>query len=138
MELKIRASAVVFHNKSLLTYLAIDPKEGKEFYFLPGGIIEENETAPESTERKTLEETGYIVLADVDSVIDREYSFIWNGESTDCLTLFFRAKLLTPIQQQKVIKAVNYTKKIVWMPKDEIQQKLSYSDLILQTVLSLI
>jgi 8-oxo-dGTP pyrophosphatase MutT (NUDIX family) len=139
MSLRIRSTAVVFHNDSLLTFFAIDPKDGREFYFLPGGKIEENETAPESVERETLEETGYLVHADVDSVIDAEYTFFWNGENTDCLTLFFRAYLINPLQQPKAVKDASYNKKVVWLPKNEIEKNIGYySQPILQIVMELI
>lgn len=138
MELRIRSSAVVFHNNALLTFFAIDPKDGREFYFLPGGKIEDNETAPESAERETLEETGYLVQADIDSVLDREYSFYWNGENRDCLTLFFRAYLINPMQQPKLVQDASYNKKVVWLPRAEIESKLSYNETIQKAVIELI
>jgi 8-oxo-dGTP pyrophosphatase MutT (NUDIX family) len=138
MELRIRSTAIVFHNNSLLTFFAIDPKDGREFYFLPGGKIEENETAPESAERETLEEVGYIVKADVDSVIDKEYSFYWNGENINCLTLFFRAYLVNPLQQPKAVNDALYNKKVVWIPRADIEKKINYNDSILQAVIELI
>lgn len=136
--MRIRSTAIVFHNNSLLTFFAIDPKDGREFYFLPGGKIEESETAPEAAERETLEETGYLIHADIDSVIDKEYSFYWNGKTIDCLTLFFRAYLVNPLQQPKVVSDASYNKNIVWLPKNEIQNKLNYNDTILNTTLQLI
>jgi 8-oxo-dGTP pyrophosphatase MutT (NUDIX family) len=138
MELRIRSTAIIYHNDSLLTFLAIDPKNGREFFFLPGGKIEDHETAPESAERETLEETGYIVQADIDSVLDREYSFFWNGETIDCLTLFFRAYLLNPMQQPKIVQDAAYNKKVVWVPKDEIKNRLSYNATILETTLDIL
>lgn len=136
--MKIRSTAIVFHNDSLLTFLAVEPKDGREFFFLPGGQIEDDETAPESAERETLEETGYIVQADIDSVLDREYSFFWNGESRECLTLFFRAYLVNPMQQPKIVRDVSYNKKVVWIPKNDIELKLSYNETILKTTLELV
>lgn len=118
--------------------MGIDPKDGRGFYFLPGGKIEDNESAPESAERETLEETGYIVQADVNSVIDKQYSFYWNGENIECLTLFFRAYLANPLQQPKLVHDASYNKQVIWLPRSEIEDKISYNEVILQVVLELL
>lgn len=72
MKKRIRASAVVLHNDQILTFFAIDPQSGKEYYFLPGGKVEPGESPVETALRETFEETGYQIRIESSSAIDKE------------------------------------------------------------------
>jgi 8-oxo-dGTP pyrophosphatase MutT (NUDIX family) len=64
MKSRVRASAVVIHNERILCIRAQDPKSKKDFFFLPGGEVEPEETSVEAAERETFEETGFSVKVD--------------------------------------------------------------------------
>ncbi len=137
MNTRIRSTAVVLQNELLLTFIGIDPLSKKEYYFLPGGLIEEHETAPESAERETLEETGYMINIEPSSVIDKEYDFFWNGKNHHCLTFFYRGFLKSPLQAPKEVKDADYNLVVKWIPKSEIANLLNYNSTILEATLKL-
>ena len=138
MNLRLRASTVVVYENQLLTFLAEDPHNGREFFFLPGGQIEKHETAPEAAVRETLEETGYHIEVETISAIDSEYDFFWNGQTHHCLTLFYRGSLTSPFATPAKVAACDYHKKVVWLPLDQIKERLSYSPAVLQATLELL
>jgi tRNA(adenine34) deaminase len=133
---RIRASVVVLHNDQILTFRAVDPADGREFYFLPGGAIEKGETAPEAAERETLEETGYQVKVDAASGLDKEYPFHWNGEDYKVLTIFYLASLVTPFP--KAVNDADYNKGVHWIPKNKISETFSYASEIRDAIIVLI
>ena len=132
MKSRVRASVVVVQNGQLLTFRAVDPSSGKEYYFLPGGKIEDDETAPEAAERECYEETGFEVEVDASSNIDREYHFFWDGQWYDCLTIFYRAHVIRPAL--KTVQDADYNKGAVWIPVAEISRYFDYSQEILAAV----
>jgi 8-oxo-dGTP pyrophosphatase MutT (NUDIX family) len=136
MKSRVRASAVVIHNERILCIRAQDPKSKKDFFFLPGGEVEPEETSVEAAERETFEETGFSVKVDALSCIDREYIFHWNGEDYDCLTLFYRAHLTSPIAQ-KVVDEPEYNLGVAWIPRAEFTQTFGYTSEVLDAVLLL-
>lgn len=129
---RVRSSVVVVHRDRILTFRAVDPTSGEEYYFLPGGKIEEDETAPESAERETLEETGFRVRVVPTSNTDREYVFHWNGEDFDCLTIFYWATLISPIQTD--VRDAEYNKGTHWVPLSEVGATFSYKAEILSAI----
>ncbi len=133
---RVRTSVVCIHNGKLLAFHAEDPTSRKNYVFLPGGKIESHETAPEAAERETLEETGFQVGVDPIRSVDREYTFHWNGQDFDCLTLFYRARLLNPLQRP--IHDADYHRGVVWVPQSEIQQTFDYSQDILNAIVELL
>jgi 8-oxo-dGTP pyrophosphatase MutT (NUDIX family) len=136
MTRRIRTSVVVIHNDKILTFRAIDPSDGREYFFLPGGKIESHETATDGAERETFEETGFRVRVDAQSCIDKEYYFRWNGEDFDCLTLFYRAHLQSPLQT--AVKDADYNKGVHWKDLKDLDQVFSYSKDILEVVKALV
>ncbi|HMN68691.1 MAG TPA: NUDIX domain-containing protein [Bdellovibrionales bacterium] len=136
MKSRVRASVVVIHNDRLLSFLGVDPKSGREYFFLPGGAIEEDETATEAAERETFEETGFKVKVDPAANVDREYIFHWNGEDHDCLTIFYRANLVGSIQQK--VKDAEYNKGVHWIPLAEVPELFNYNAEILSAIQELI
>lgn len=135
---RTRATAVVVHNGKILTFFAVDPHDGREFHFLPGGSIDPDETAPECAERETLEETGFQILVDPESCVDKEYEFHWNGEDYNCLTLFYRGVLKSPLQAPRLPDEPAYNKGVVWVPIEDIEARFSYSPAILAAIRELL
>lgn len=138
MSLRLRASAVVVHDNKLLTFLAVDPHDGREYYFLPGGKVEGAETAPEAAVRETLEETGYAIDVEASSAIDEEYDFYWNGADHHCLTIFYRGVLINPFASPLKVADCDYHRAVVWLPLSDVRDKLSYSEPILKATLRLL
>jgi len=138
MKKRIRASVVVVHNDQILTFLAVDPSSKKEYLFLPGGSIEPSESPVETAIRETFEETGYQIKVDVQSAIDFDYTFHWNGEDFDCLTIFYRGYLTSPFQSPSSVKDADYNKGHRWIAVAEAAQVFSYSPEIRDAVLRLI
>lgn len=136
MKSRVRTSVVLVHNDRLLSFLAVDPSSQREYYFLPGGGIEAEETAPEAAARETLEETGFHVRIDADSAIDREYFFYWDGTDYDCLTLFYWARLHSPLQSP--VNDQDYNKGVAWVPLAEVKEKFGYNAEIISAIEELI
>lgn len=132
MKSRVRTSVVVIHNDRILTFKAADPTSGREYFFLPGGAIEEEETAPEAAERETLEETGFEVSVHPSKNTDREYLFDWDGETYDCLTIFYWAVLKSPMQHE--VDDAAYNLGTHWLPVAEIPETFSYTPEILSAV----
>ncbi|MEE4301584.1 MAG: NUDIX domain-containing protein [Pseudomonadales bacterium] len=101
-----RASAVTLHlaadgSRHLLAIRQRDPGRGGAFWSVPGGAVEEGETAPAAAVRETLEETGYRVdVLDAPPVVNA-YRFEWNGRLYDCHTCWVPCRVVptaTPAQ----------------------------------------
>lgn len=129
---RVRTSVVVIHNDRLLSFRAVDPVSAREYFFLPGGKIEDDETAPEAAERETFEETGFRVRVLPSVNVDREYVFKWKGEDYDCLTIFYRAHLISPMQA--VVKDADYNLGVHWVPVAEIPGVFAYHEAILSAI----
>ncbi|MEY4616850.1 MAG: hypothetical protein RJB66_1810 [Pseudomonadota bacterium] len=138
MSLRLRASTIVVHEGKLLTFLAVDPHDGREFYFLPGGKIEGGETAPEAAIRETLEETGYTIEVDTSSCVDYEYEFFWNGSNHHCLTVFYRGTIIDPMAEPQAVAECDYHKAVVWLPLKDVRSKINYSGPILEAIFQLL
>ena len=136
MKSRVRTSVVLVHNDKLLTFFAIDPKSKKEYYFLPGGAIESDETAPEAAIRETFEETGFEITVETENALDKEYVFHWNGEDFDCLTIFYRGHLKIFIQ--KNVKDADYNKGVHWIELSKVEEVFAYNDAILSAVKMLV
>ena len=133
---RTRTSAIVVKNQRLLTFRAIDPSNGKEYLFLPGGEIEPTETAPEAAERECLEETGYEIKVDELTAIDREYFFEWKGQTFDCLTIFYRGELQKPFAHP--VNDAEYNKGVVWLEVEKIPEVFAYSSEIKSDIIEIL
>ncbi len=136
MTSRVRTSAIVLQGEKILTFRAIDPVSGKEYFFLPGGKIESSETAPEAAVRETFEETGYKIIIEESSCIDKEYIFNWAGEDFDCLTLFYRGYLKNSMRA--LVNDADYNKGVEWISLSEVRNIFSYSEAVLEAVQALI
>lgn len=138
MKHSLRASVVIVHNEKLLGFRGVDPSSAKEYFFIPGGKIENHETPPQCATREAFEETGYRVEIDPDSCIDLDYEFQWDGEVIFCTTLFYRGKLLSPFPSPVDVKGQEYNKGVQWIPVSDIDAALSYSSEISEAVRKLL
>ena len=135
---RLRTSAVIVHNQRILCFKAKDPFDHREFTFLPGGKIEDNESAVEAAVRETLEETGFDITIIPESCIDVDYDFYWNGETYQCTTLFYWGKLNSPFPRNRNIQDASYHQGVVWVPVEEVDQVFAYSEAILKSIKALI
>ncbi len=140
-----RVSVFVIHENKILGFYAEDPYNHKKYFFLPGGLIEENETHEQTAIRETLEETGYsIEILKHITPEHRHYDFEWNGKNNDCDTHFFAGRLTTT--KAKEINDADYHRGVAWQPikqtqspsKDLITEIFSYHKDILEPIIKLI
>lgn len=132
MRSRVRASVICWHNDQLLCVRLEDPTSKEQFITVPGGAVEEDETAPEAAARETFEETGFSVVVDPESCVDKEYIFHWDGEDYDCLTMFYRGRLKSPLQAP--VDDAAYHRGVVWVPRAEIREVFGYSREILDAI----
>lgn len=132
MEYRLRATAVVLHNNRILSFVGEDVTLSQQYRFLPGGAIEDNETAPACAERETREETGYQVIIDSKCVVDKDYCFHWMGKDYQCTTLFYKGTLVNPFQAK--VTDANYNLGVEWVQLHELEEKFNYSPEILEAI----
>lgn len=133
---RVRTSVVCVHQNKILGFRAEDPANKKEYFFLPGGKIEADETAPEAAARETLEETGFTVLVDEKNSVDKEYLFQWNNQIFDCLTIFYPASLSSPFA--KKVQDTDYHLGVEWIEKSEVDKAFSYCPEIRDAVIEIL
>jgi 8-oxo-dGTP pyrophosphatase MutT (NUDIX family) len=138
LESRVRASVVVVHDDKILCFFAVDPTDAREFYFLPGGAIEEDETAPETAIRECREETGYEIDVDLESAVDAEYPFHWDGKDYLSFTIFYRGYLVNPEQSPEAVNDASYNKGVRWIPLSEVEACFGYTPEILQAIQKLV
>lgn len=129
-----RTSAICLHQDNILAFKASDPSSKKLYFFLPGGAIEQHETAQQCVVRETLEETGYRVKLLNEPTITKTYAFFWNDETYDCVTEFFLVGLAEAYHDPKPVLDASYNHGPVWLPRVQIDQIFSYQDDILSAV----
>lgn len=132
-----RTSAVVVAENKILTFFAVDPFSGQEFYFLPGGKIEASETIQDCAKRECLEETGYHVVPE-DFHVTSEYDFTWNNQNHWCRTHFLKAELKGDIKAPKPVQDAAYNKGIRWIPKDDFSSYFRYNESVFESIKKLI
>ena len=131
-----RVSVIVVNQGKILGFHAEDPTTKQQYFFLPGGGIEEGETPIETGIRETLEETGYSVEIEKNSGIYERYDFQWDGQNYDCETWFYVGKLTSP--EATLVRDAGYHRGVEWLPLSEVEQAFSYHPKILSAVKALV
>lgn len=133
-----RGTAVVVHNGKVLGFKAIDPTSGKEYVFLPGGGVEENESPLDCASRESHEETGYEVALLQSTEVEKTYNFEWNGELWRTHTFFYLGELKNKSQKPEQVHDAAYNKGVVWIPLKEVSKVFNYTPEILAAVQKLL
>ncbi|NBO38604.1 NUDIX hydrolase [bacterium] len=134
--LRERVSIVVVHQGKILGFHAEDPQNKKMYFFIPGGRIEDGESALEAAQRETFEETGYRIEVLEESVIRRRYDFEWDGRVFDCITLFFAGRLISEDAEQ--VRDADYHRGAAWVSLAEVDEIFAYHKDILEPVKALL
>lgn len=137
VKVRERASAIVVADNKILSFFGVDPHSGHEYHFLPGGLIETNETVYECAARESLEETGYEVTPHSE-IVTSEYDFKWNNQDIWCRTHFVRADLKTDFQSPKKVIDADYNKGVRWVPVDDFMAYFDYNKSIVESIRKII
>jgi tRNA(adenine34) deaminase len=121
-----RASVIVLHDGKILGFHAVDPHNQKNYFFLPGGQIENGESAAETAARETLEETGYKIRILPDLELRRRYDFEWNGRINPCDTIFFVGILDEPWHEPGPVQDADYNKGAGWISLADVPKVFGY------------
>ncbi len=115
-----RTAMICVHKEALLVCWFRDPHSGREFYVVPGGKIESQESARECAERETWEETGYRVRARGEAVTTTRYPFEWAGQVYDCVTTWFVGTLTNPEESPAPVADADFNLRTAWLALGEI------------------
>ncbi|OQW48883.1 MAG: hypothetical protein A4S09_13015 [Proteobacteria bacterium SG_bin7] len=130
-----RVSVVIVNDGKILGFYAEDPFSKRKYFFLPGGVLEKNESDEQAAIRETLEETGYKITLN-DKKVVKTYDFEWNGNIYECETRFFLGKLVST--EQNFVKDADYHRGTSWIPLNQIRNVLGYSTEILSATSELV
>ena len=106
---------ICVHKDALLVCWFRDPHSGREFYVVPGGKIESQESARECAERETWEETGYRVRVCSKAVTTTRYPFEWAGSVVDCVTTWFVGTLTNPEEAPAPVADADFNLRTTWL-----------------------
>ena len=137
MKLRIRASVVCTHNKTILVFNGVDPSSRQNYWFLPGGKIEEFESPWACAERESFEETGYRVKVIKESEIIKNYVHSWDQTQYSCRTYFYKAILTEEWSAPKAVVDADYNRGAAWIAIDEAIEFFSYCKEIQEAVILL-
>ena len=137
VKVRERVSALVITQNKILTFFAVDPHSGHEYHFLPGGMIENNESIQQCAIRETFEETGYAIHP-LDQIETSEYDFTWNNTEVWCRTHFIKADLKSDFNTPAIVKDADYNKGVRWIPVDDFASYFHYNESIYESLKKLI
>lgn len=135
-KIRRRVSVVVLDQDRILGFYARDPHNQKEYFFIPGGMIEEGESAEQAAVRETLEETGYSIEIIPFLRAERRYDFEWDGQINDCITIFLAGRLLN--KHPVTVNDASYHRGVGWESILEIDKIFSYHPDILEPTQGLV
>ncbi|HEX7675612.1 MAG TPA: tRNA adenosine(34) deaminase TadA [Bdellovibrio sp.] len=133
-----RSSVVVVHKNKILGFHAIDPVGGAKYFFIPGGKIENNESAVLASERECLEETGYKIRVLPETEFRRKYDFPWNGKINACDTVFYLGVLDEKWHEPTIVEDADYHRGVEWLDIKNVDKIFGYNKDILWAVQKLI
>lgn len=135
---RARASVIVLHKNRILGFHAVDPTSQVPYFFIPGGAIEDSETAAEAAARECFEETGYRIKILEETAFERKYDFYWNGQTFNCQTVFFIGQLTEEWREPHNIKDADYHKGVDWIDLKKVPEIFKYNNDILWAVQKLL
>jgi tRNA(adenine34) deaminase len=133
-----RSSVVVLHDKEILGFYGEDPISEKRYFFLPGGKIDDGESAVEASVRECFEETGYRIRVIPESAIEKKYDFFWNGQNHHCHTVFYLAVLDEKWHEPRPVQDAAYHRGAAWISKNSVAEVFGYDSSILAAVQKLL
>lgn len=133
-----RTSVVVVHDKKILGFHAVDPTSQKEYFFIPGGKIDDGETPAQAAVRECFEETGYRIRLLEDSALEKKYDFLWNGATHHCHTVFYLAVLDEKWHEPVPVQDAAYHRGAAWVSKNSVAETFAYDTNILAAIQKLL
>lgn len=133
---RTRACLLCVDDGRLLCIELQDPATGKRFWSVPGGEVEEGESAVDAAVRETREETGYDVTADTAGETVTHYDFRWNAAVYACTTHWFPGRLVS--RQPRPVDDAAYLKGCAWIPLERLPLLLSDHPPIREAVLRML
>jgi len=135
---RLRASVVCVHDEKVLVFKGVDPTSGRNYWFLPGGKVEEDEKPWQCAEREALEETGYRLKVAPQSEVVKDYLHWWDGHQFACTTYFYKGVLTEAWCPPKPVQDASYNQGATWLPVAEALAAFSYTPEIRDAVEKLI
>lgn len=121
-----RTAMICVRKDALLVCWFRDPHSGREFYVVPGGKIESEESARECAERETWEKTGYRVRVRGEAVTTTRYPFEWAGSVVDCVTTWFIGALANPEEAPATVADADFNLRTTWLPLGDMPNAFAY------------
>jgi len=126
--LRVSARAVVIDEAGRVLLIR-HQDDDRVFHVLPGGRIEDGETAAEAVEREVLEETGLRIKAgDVlwvrEFLPDRHIGSALHRTAMQQLQLYFAAELTTTSQPETASQPDRTQQAAIWHPADLLEDLL--------------
>jgi 8-oxo-dGTP pyrophosphatase MutT (NUDIX family) len=130
---RLRASVLCIQDNRLLALRYSDPCAG-EFWGVPGGAIEPDETPLQAAIRETREETGYEVELSHDPQLATEYDFVWKNQLYRCQTHWFAVRPREDAEHIPIAGDEDYITELRWIPVAEWRQMFSHHPEIQQAI----